>query len=152
MQMTVAAVPPQREPTPEAERILMVDFTTTQARAKVVAPYSERSRPGPLQPRLRVSYLHQPPMGVDRMYHQLVEIHTITTMQLAKCAHWRRSDPTSSPVWAKTRQQRPAVEPSVATMAPPSLTHFLLQALLWRWGWHTEPQTRRQAGQGDTSV
>jgi hypothetical protein len=26
--------------------------------------------------------------GVDKMYHQLVEIHAIAVAQLAECAHW----------------------------------------------------------------
>jgi hypothetical protein len=28
---------------------------------------------------------------VDKMYHQLVEIHAITAAQLAECAHWHQS-------------------------------------------------------------
>jgi hypothetical protein len=32
--------------------------------------------------------------GVDRMYHQLAEIHTIATAQLANCAGWCRTDST----------------------------------------------------------
>jgi hypothetical protein len=36
--------------------------------------------------------------GVDRMYRQLADIHAIATASLAECAHWHRSDPTSSPV------------------------------------------------------
>jgi hypothetical protein len=32
------------------------------------------------------------------LYHQLAEIHAITAVQLAECARWHRSDPTSSPV------------------------------------------------------
>jgi hypothetical protein len=36
--------------------------------------------------------LSAPPLlivdGVDKMYHQLAEIHTITAAQLAECAHW----------------------------------------------------------------
>jgi hypothetical protein len=36
--------------------------------------------------------------GVDKLYCQLAEIHTITAMQLAECAQWRDSDSTPSPV------------------------------------------------------
>jgi hypothetical protein len=32
--------------------------------------------------------------GVDKMYHQLVEIHAITAVQLAECACCCRSDST----------------------------------------------------------
>jgi hypothetical protein len=35
-------VPPRRVPTHEAERILMVDFASTQAQAKEVAPPASR--------------------------------------------------------------------------------------------------------------
>jgi hypothetical protein len=34
-------------------------------------------------------------MGVDKLYHQLEEIHAITTAQLADYARWLQSDPTS---------------------------------------------------------
>jgi hypothetical protein len=34
-------------------------------------------------------------MGVDKLYHQLDEIHAITTAQLADYARWLQSDPTS---------------------------------------------------------
>jgi hypothetical protein len=36
--------------------------------------------------------------GVDKLYHQLVEIHAIATTQLAECTHWLPSDSTPSPV------------------------------------------------------
>jgi hypothetical protein len=29
---------------------------------------------------------------VDKMYHQLAEIHAIVAMQLAECARWHQSD------------------------------------------------------------
>jgi hypothetical protein len=40
--------------------------------------------------------------GVDKFYHQLAEIHAITVVKLAECAHWRRSDQTPGPVQAMT--------------------------------------------------
>jgi hypothetical protein len=40
--------------------------------------------------------------GANKLYHQLVEIQAITTAQLAECAHWCWSDPTSSPAHAST--------------------------------------------------
>jgi hypothetical protein len=49
------------------------------------------------------------------MYHQLVEIHTIATAQVAEYTHWRRLNPTSSPVWAGTDQWRLVVEPDGTT-------------------------------------
>jgi hypothetical protein len=40
--------------------------------------------------------------GVDKMYHQLAEIHAIAAAQLATCAHWCRSDSSPSQVRAGT--------------------------------------------------
>jgi hypothetical protein len=40
--------------------------------------------------------------GVDKLYHQLAEIHTIATAQLAECARSRCSDSTPRPVWTRT--------------------------------------------------
>jgi hypothetical protein len=42
--------------------------------------------------------------GVDKMYHQPAEIDVIITVQLAECAHWRQSDPATSPVRAGAGQ------------------------------------------------
>jgi hypothetical protein len=39
---------------------------------------------------------------LDRLYHQLAEIHAIGATQLAECARWCRSDSTHSPVRPKT--------------------------------------------------
>jgi hypothetical protein len=81
--MTVVALsfePSWREPVPETERIIMVDFAATQGWVKRVVPSANRvggARPRPLQPKFKASYLHPPSMGVDRMYHQLAEIHAI---------------------------------------------------------------------------
>jgi hypothetical protein len=56
-----------REPTLEVERILMVDFTATQARAKGVTPSANHEggggRPRSLWPKLQVLYLHPTPTG-----------------------------------------------------------------------------------------
>jgi gamma-glutamylcysteine synthetase len=40
--------------------------------------------------------------GVDKLYHQLAEIHTIAARQLAECARWCHSDSTPSPIQART--------------------------------------------------
>jgi hypothetical protein len=64
----------------EAERILMVDFASTQARAKGVAP--SNSHVGGQTKATAVKPPNtSPPLitdWVDKMYRQLVEIHTIT--------------------------------------------------------------------------
>jgi hypothetical protein len=72
----------------------MVDFASTQARAKELPPSTnhegdqdEATAAKPLSA--------SPPLianGVDKMFRQLTEIHAIATMQLAECAPWHRSD------------------------------------------------------------
>jgi hypothetical protein len=92
----------------------MVDFTSTQAQAKEVAP---PAKPLSASPLLTTS-------GVDKMYHQMAEIHAITTIQLVECAHWRRSDSTPSLVWVGIGQQRSTAMPSKARLAPSPPTNF----------------------------
>jgi hypothetical protein len=46
--------------------------------------------------------------GVDKMYHQLVEIHAIADAQLAEYACWRWSDSTPSLVRAGTGLPSPS--------------------------------------------
>jgi hypothetical protein len=72
--------------------------------------------------------------GVDRLYHQLVEIHTIAIVQLTDCACWHPTDPTSIPVNARAGWQKPTVEPSTTRVAPPPPTDFLHQTLPWQRG------------------
>jgi hypothetical protein len=90
--------PPQRELTHKAERILMVDFTSTQVQAKEVAPPANRkgvqdeadaAKPLSASPPLTAD-------GVDKMYRQLTKIHAITAVQLTECARCRWSDSTPS--------------------------------------------------------
>jgi hypothetical protein len=79
----------------------MVDFTSTQAHAKEVAPPT--SCKGGQDEAATKPLNASPPLtadGVDKMYHQLAEIHTIITMQLAEYARWHRSDSTVSLAWA----------------------------------------------------
>jgi hypothetical protein len=59
----------------------MVDFTSTQAQAKGVAPNTSHVG-GKTEATLAKPLNTSPPPtddGEDRLYHQLVEIHTITT-------------------------------------------------------------------------
>jgi hypothetical protein len=97
---------PRREPTPEVERILMVDFATTQARAKGVARSASREegQTGTATTKTPSSLTSPTTDRVDRMYRQLAEIHAITAVQLAECAHWRWLDLMSSSVRAETYQ------------------------------------------------
>jgi hypothetical protein len=64
----------------------MLDFTSTQALAKELAPQVRRR-----EARAKAnSTSTSPPLttdGLDRMYHQLVEIHAIIATQLVECAH-----------------------------------------------------------------
>jgi hypothetical protein len=79
--------------------ILMVDFTSTQAQAKELAPPASR---GVAQSEAAVTkhWSASPPLsanGVDRMYHKLPEIQAITAAQLAECAPWRRTGTFEEP-------------------------------------------------------
>jgi hypothetical protein len=75
----------------------MVDLTATQAQAKGASPsingkegYNKAAAAKPL------NVLSPPPAEeVDKLYCQLAEINAIIPAQLAECAHWCRSDPTS---------------------------------------------------------
>jgi hypothetical protein len=92
---------PRHEPTLEVERVLMVDFTSTQARANKVAPFASHEG-GQTKAAATKPPSTSPPLTanrVDKMYHQLAEIHAIAAMQLVEYAHWCRSDSTPSPVW-----------------------------------------------------
>jgi hypothetical protein len=103
-------------------------------RAQEVAPSASR-KGGQTEAAMAKPMSTSPPITVDRvdkMYHQLAEIHAITDVQLAECACWRQSDPTPSPVRVGTGQQRLTVKPSVARLAPSPPTDFLSGALLWR--------------------
>jgi hypothetical protein len=88
----------RHEPTLEKERILMVDFTATQSWAKAAAPSANHGGGQTEATTIKtLSALPSPTVdGVDKMYRQLVEIHTIATTQLEECARCCRSDPTSS--------------------------------------------------------
>jgi hypothetical protein len=87
----------------EVERILMVHFTATQARAEGVALSTDLEGGQTKAATAKLLNAFPPPTidGVDRFYCQLVEIHTIAAAQLAECDHWRQFDP-SSLVWEGT--------------------------------------------------
>jgi hypothetical protein len=126
--------------------------------------HSSSSRGGgfPCQPRggqakaIAAKPLSAPPLltvdEMDKMYRQLVEIHSISTTQLAECAHWCWSDSTPSSVWAGTDRSRPVVTPSTITLAPSPPTDFLSHAPLWRQDQHGEPHAHRQACQGSVGT
>jgi hypothetical protein len=84
---------------------------------------------------------------MDRLHHQLVEIHTIAAMQLAECARWRQSNPTPNMAHVGAGWRGPIVVPSTAKMAPPPSIDFSPQASLWQRGQHVEPQAHRHARQ-----
>jgi hypothetical protein len=90
----------------------MIDYAPVQARGKGKALTASREGGQVAAKDLNAS----PPLTtdrVDKLYHQLAEIHTVTTAQLAECARSCRSDSTPSPVWARTGQQRPNEMPSM---------------------------------------
>jgi hypothetical protein len=84
----------------------MGDFTATKAQAKGAAPCASRVVGQTEAVVAKTPRASPPPTAnrVDRMYRQLAVINTIAVVQLAKCAYWRRSSPTSSPVWVGTGQ------------------------------------------------
>jgi hypothetical protein len=130
------------KPALEAQMIPMVDFTSTQAHAKEVAPPTSREG-GQAKAAVAKPPSASPPLTtdeVDKMYCQLAEIHTIATVQLAECAHWLRSDSTPGPVWAETSQSTPIMMPSTIKLVPSPPTDFSPQALLWWQGRHGGPQ------------
>jgi hypothetical protein len=85
----------------------MVDYASTQAQDKELAHPANRAevqadafaiKSPSASPSLTTDEL-------DRMYHQLAEIHTITTTQPGKCTRWRRVD--STPLSARVGTSRP---------------------------------------------
>jgi hypothetical protein len=79
---------PRHEPTLEMERFLMMDFASTQAQAKEVAPLASYEE-GQAEATMAEPLSASPPLTtnwVDKMSHQLVEIRAISTAQLAECA------------------------------------------------------------------
>jgi hypothetical protein len=104
----------------------MVYFAFTQAQAEEVAPPT--SREGGQAEATVTKPLSASPLltaiGVNKMYHQLAEIHTIAATQLAECAHWRQSDSTPSLVRATTGQVRLIMTQSTMRLAPPPPIDF----------------------------
>jgi hypothetical protein len=69
----------------------MVDYASTQAQTKGVAPSASREGSQAEAVVAKPLNASSPPTadGVDRLFHQLVEIHAITTAQLVECARLR---------------------------------------------------------------
>jgi hypothetical protein len=93
-----AATARPHEPSLGAERILIIDLASTQARAKGVAPTASCEEGHTEAAAARPPKASPPPTAneVDNRYNQLVEIHAIAAMQLAECARWRQSNPTTN--------------------------------------------------------
>jgi hypothetical protein len=68
--------------------------------------------------------------GLDRIYHQLAEIHIVATMQLAECDHWCRMDSSPHSARAGTSRQRYDAVPPVMKLAPSPPADFSSQAPL----------------------
>jgi hypothetical protein len=108
------------------ERILVMDCATSQAQREGVGSTLRHLR-GPAEATMaKAKSLSPPPTidEVDRLYHQLGEIHTIGAMQLVECARWWRSTPAPSSVWARTGQQGPDAMLSMIRMVPLPPTDF----------------------------
>jgi hypothetical protein len=79
----------------------MIDYAPIQAWGKGEAPTASREGGQAAAKALNAS--HPPTIdGVDKLYHQLAEIHAIADAQLAECTHWRRSDSTPKLILART--------------------------------------------------
>jgi hypothetical protein len=111
----------QKEPLLGEERILMIDYAPVRAQSKGEAPTASHEGGQAAAKALNAS---PPPTTdrVDKMYHQLAEIHAITATQLMECTCWHCSDSTPSLVCVRTGRQRPDETPSVTRMVPPPLT------------------------------
>jgi hypothetical protein len=125
--------PPRCEPALKTERFLMVDFTSTQAQAKEMAPpvHREEAQGGAIGAKSQSTL---PPLiidGVDMMYHQLAKIHAIAKALLAECARWCRTDLTPHSVRAGIGQLRPGAVPSATRLVPSPSVDFMSQATLW---------------------
>jgi hypothetical protein len=72
---------PWHEPLLEAERTLIVDFASTHARAKGVASSTSHEGGQPEATAAKPLNASPPPTtdGVDKLYHQIAEIHAIAT-------------------------------------------------------------------------
>jgi hypothetical protein len=113
----------------------MVDFTSTQAQSKELAPPVRRGV-GQVRAVGAISPSMPPPLTtnrVDRMYIQLAEIHFIAVAQLAECGHWHQTDSTPRSVRVGMSRPRPGVAPSAITLAPSPYVDFMSQAPLWPW-------------------
>jgi hypothetical protein len=86
---------PQHEPPLEEERILMIDYALVQGWGKGEAPTASSEGGWAAANALNASPPHTTD-GMDKLYYQLAEIHTIATAQLAESAHWHHSDSTPS--------------------------------------------------------
>jgi hypothetical protein len=82
----------------------MMDFASTQSRAKEVAPTTSCEEGHTKADVARTPKGSHPPTAdeVDKMYCQLVEMHALTVAQLAECARWRWSNLTSNADHADT--------------------------------------------------
>jgi hypothetical protein len=126
---------------PPEERILMMDYAATQARAEG-ALLPPRGRWGLAEAATTKAMVFSPPpitSEVDRLYRQLTEIHTISAAQLVECTRWRRSGTAPDPFWVKAGWPGPDGMPSATRTALPPPTNFFPRALLRCQGPPSEP-------------
>jgi hypothetical protein len=109
----------------------MIDYAPIQARGKREALTANRGGGQAMAKALSAS---PPPIvdGVDKMYHQLVEIHAIVGAQLPECTRWHRSDQTPRSIWAGVEWWGPDVAPSATQTAPLPRADFSPQVSLWQ--------------------
>jgi hypothetical protein len=99
----------------------MVDLAATQLQAKGAAPPTSHEGGQTKATTAKPLTVPLPPSadGVNRQYHQLAEIHTITAAELAECARWCQFSPASNAAYAGAGWRGPTIEPSVARMVTP---------------------------------
>jgi hypothetical protein len=120
----------------------MMDFASTPAHAKGVAPAASREEGGAeaaVARHLNASSLPTAD-GVDKMYRHMTEIHGITVAPLAECTHWHQSNPTLDVAHASASWRGLAVVPSVTSAAPSPPTDISPQASLRQRGHMLNPR------------
>jgi hypothetical protein len=110
----------------------MVDYAATRARSEgaLLPPYGQLGLAEATVARAMVSSPPPTTGEVDRLYHQLTEIHAISATQVVECTCCRHSNPTPSQVWARVGRWGPDETPSATRRASPLPNSFVSQVLL----------------------
>jgi hypothetical protein len=138
----------------------MMDYASAPAQGKGVAPTASPKEGYTKAPVARPPKASPPPTAdrVDKMYHQLAEIHTIATMQLVECVRWHRSNPPWSPMWQERLHRHRMIslpKPRYGSEAHASNPRLANEPTRWARnlsGTHGTCTTVSPADGGDTTV